>query len=152
MKKVTLIFLFCASIFLYLRQEKDSRLLMVLSDSMKPTIQKGDLILIKKFSTYKKGDIMSFKPDNSPNTITHRIVGIKKENNRYFFTTKGDNNEFEDPYIISDKEILGKVIFQVPFLTIFDQKPFLTEIIFLISMCLGGLLLGKLAGKILKDV
>lgn len=54
------------------------RLLIVRSNSMYPTLKKGDVILIKKYNNYKQGDIVTYAEDSNY-LITHRI--IEKNNN-----------------------------------------------------------------------
>ncbi|MBQ9155492.1 MAG: signal peptidase I [Eubacterium sp.] len=89
------------------------------SESMKPVIKRGDLLLVKRYKNYKPGDIIVFRSDNLPGeknrsisgqsgqaiSITHRIV--KKVQDGYL--TKGDANEQEDPYVIKQDDIRGKV-------------------------------------------
>jgi signal peptidase len=139
-----------AVIGILLKNPGGNKILLVLSESMEPAIKKGDLIIIKKKPSYSKGDIISFKNNADPNIITHRIVKIKMLNGRYYFTTKGDNNEFDDPYPVSEKEILGKVIFKTSFIRIYNNTIFL-QIFLIINMCLGGLSFGNLLGKILQS-
>ena len=76
---------------------------------MKPTIDAGDLIFIKKvdINNLKKGDIISFKNDDI--IATHRIVDIDDKK----VVTKGDNNNIED-YPTDKSDIIGKFIFAIP--------------------------------------
>lgn len=83
-------------------------LLEVVSGSMEPTINIGDLIVINiKEKKYKKNDIITFC-DKEGNFVTHRIISISDKN----ITTKGDNNEVEDG-VISTKNIVGKYVFKI---------------------------------------
>ena len=86
---------------------------IITTDSMRPYIKSGDIILTRKVAEERieAGDIITFYKNGE--VITHRIVEIKEgENNEYI--TKGDNNNTEDKYIIKYEEILGKEIFRVP--------------------------------------
>lgn len=75
----------------------------IVSGSMSPTIEKGDMILVKLDTEYKVGDIVSFKDNDS--IITHRIV----EKNDNYYVTKGDaNNTLDNP--IKEEQILGKTV------------------------------------------
>ena len=59
---------------------------VVLSGSMSPNIQVGDLILVKKVdsTTLNKNDIIAYK--NSANFITtHRIIDVQITNNQRCF-------------------------------------------------------------------
>ena len=75
----------------------------IISGSMSPTIEKGDMILVKLDTVYKVGDIVSFKDNDS--IITHRIVEI----NDNYYVTKGDaNNTLDNP--INKDQIIGKTV------------------------------------------
>ena len=80
-------------------------ILNVVSDSMKPTIEKGDKIVVKKQDSYEVGDIITYI-SNDENLITHRVM--KKYEN--VFITKGDNNNTEDEERVEQDQIIGKVI------------------------------------------
>ena len=85
------------------------------SDSMKPNICKGDLILIKKCDTskLKEGDIITFHTiiDNQYALNTHRIQKIDEVNGVRSYTTIGDNNNgVADQHVISDGDIVGKYV------------------------------------------
>ena len=85
---------------------------MVTSGSMSPTIKTGDLIAIKPQSSYKIGDIITFKVGPSQRDIvTHRIVAYKKEG----FATQGDANNVVDERAVEKKNILGRVILKIPY-------------------------------------
>lgn len=92
--------------------------LAVQSDSMAPTFNKGDLIIIQKCDTSKleAGDIVTFHTiiDNEYALNTHRIAAIDEVNGMRSFTTKGDNNDVADTHIISDGDIVGKYLFALP--------------------------------------
>ena len=88
----------------------------VVSQSMVPKYQIGDVIVVKKVdpSTLKIGDDVSYlgKESNLKGLIiTHRIIDLNYNNNKYYFMTKGISNINEDP-IISEDDIYGKVIYK----------------------------------------
>ena len=90
----------------------------VQSDSMSPTFDQGDLIVIKTCDTSKLqvGDIVTFHTiiDNQYALNTHRIESIDELNGMRSFTTKGDNNDVADTHIISDGDIVGQYVFKIP--------------------------------------
>lgn len=90
----------------------------VQSDSMSPTFDQGDLIVIQTCDTSKLevGDIVTFHTiiDNQYALNTHRIASIDELNGMRSFTTKGDNNDIADQHIISDGDIVGKYVFKLP--------------------------------------
>ena len=93
--------------------------LVVKSDSMAPTFSAGDLIFIKKCdtSTLKEGDIICFHTiiDNEYALNTHRIQKIDTVGDARSYTTLGDNNNgIADTHIISDGDIVGKYVGDLP--------------------------------------
>ncbi len=75
----------------------------IVSGSMSPTIEKGDMILVELGSDYEVGDIISFKDKDS--IITHRIV----QKNDDTYVTKGDaNNTLDNP--IDKDQVIGKTV------------------------------------------
>lgn len=104
------------------------RLLIVKSNSMYPTLQKGDFILIKRNNDYKNGDIITYDYESNY-LVTHRII----EKNNNFFITKGDNNNSEDDKFIQLDNIKGKVIL---ILNRKNQISIFLLMIFLVLFCL----------------
>jgi len=69
------------------------KVLYITNGSMQPTLQPGDLFLVKQdHSDLEVGDIISFQIEGYNDTITHRIVRI---DNGVFYT-QGDANNSED--------------------------------------------------------
>ena len=85
----------------------------IVSRSMEDTINKNDIIVVKKVdkNEINENDIISF--DNGNEIITHRIVEIENINGQTLYTTKGDNNRFEDDEKISFEQIEGKYVFKL---------------------------------------
>ena len=81
----------------------------VISDSMKPAINKGDLVFTKEvsFEEIEVGDVLTFTKDGSGRWFSHRVVRIKEEEKS--FRTKGDNNNVEDPGYTSFDNVVGRV-------------------------------------------
>ena len=77
----------------------------VVSDSMDPTIKKGDVIMVVPQDEYKVGDIVAFH--DSIGILTHRIYS---ENEDGTFATKGDNNRSTDIDTLKQEYIIGKVV------------------------------------------
>lgn len=82
------------------------------SNSMEPTLKKGDLIIDKivDIESLKVGDIISFYDtiDGVEVIKTHRITNITTDQGFYLFNTKGDNNSLPDATLISDVDVIGK--------------------------------------------
>ncbi len=86
----------------------------VTSDSMTPTLNKGDLFLINPFSKGRTGDIIVFKMNG--HWTVHRIYAETSEG----YITKGDNNVATDQQggrsdAIRKEDVVGTVV------TIFDK-------------------------------
>lgn len=92
--------------------------LSVVSDSMAPTFNAGDLIIIRKCdpSTLQEGDIITFHAiiNNEYALNTHRISQIQDQNGVRSYVTKGDNNAIEDIHMISDGDIVGQYVGKLP--------------------------------------
>jgi len=92
--------------------------LIVLSGSMEPSIHTGDIVVSSKvdIKDLKEGDVITFRYEGEKNCITHRITKIMNTEFGMFFKTKGDANEDEDARLVKDSEIIGKVVFVIPYL------------------------------------
>ena len=94
--------------------------LVIVTESMSPTIESGDFIVISKQDEYKEGDIVTYL-DEADMIVTHRIVEI----NDSTFIAKGDNNNIEDNKT-EIKNIYGKVILKssvIGFFVLYLLKP-----------------------------
>jgi signal peptidase len=92
------------------------RSFVVLTGSMEPTVPVGSIVYSQKSSTnaYDPGDIISFKNKNDL-TVTHRIAGKKNSKSGMMYQTKGDANNVTDTDSLPEDKVIGKVIFQVPY-------------------------------------
>ncbi len=72
--------------------------------SMSPTMETGDIVIIKIGDEIKENDIITYKKENV--LITHRVVSIDGDT----VITKGDYNNTEDEPI-QKSNIIGKVVF-----------------------------------------
>ncbi|MFA7533611.1 MAG: signal peptidase I [Tissierellaceae bacterium] len=87
---------------------------VIATGSMKPIINPGDIILVKKITNtrdmedIKEGDIIQFRKDSI--LISHRIIGIEKVGGGNIqFITKGDNNKEIDWEPVSSQNVKGMV-------------------------------------------
>lgn len=90
----------------------------IVTGSMKPMIDPGDVVLIDKMKSVeqlnglKTGDVVQFKQDNI--LITHRILEIVEEDGQNVYRTKGDNNSVEDRELVKAEAIKGIVFKVIP--------------------------------------
>ena len=103
------------------------KVLMVLSGSMEPNIKTGSIVVVKPADDYKIGDMITFGPYSKIKApTTHRIYDIKVVESQPVYVTKGDANNAPDAKEIQEKDILGKVLFSVPYMGYavdFAKKP-----------------------------
>ena len=93
------------------------KFLVVQSGSMEPTIKMGAILMTKPTKDYKIGDIITFKnPEKEQELVSHRIVDLEVKNGKTYYTTKGDANEDPDTGKVAKDEVVGKVLFSVPYL------------------------------------
>ena len=85
---------------------------IITTDSMKPNINSGDIIIINKADkeNLKVGDVITFSQPEG--LITHRIVKIEEDE----YITKGDNNNIEDEKKVKYEQIKGRKVMKIPFL------------------------------------
>lgn len=121
LKSITTIFLVIALpiiIFTLLTSKTDLVLGVksynVLTGSMEPIIQTGSMIFIQPESSYKIGEIVTYKSGDI--TITHRIVDEPIKDGAVYYQTKGDANKSADPKLVAKGQILGAALFHFPVL------------------------------------
>lgn len=85
--------------------------LIVLTDSMYPDIQSGDLILCRtaEAEDIQKDDVISFfdPAGNGTAVVTHKVVEVINEGGRISFRTKGINNNTEDKDPVPAENLVG---------------------------------------------
>lgn len=100
---------------------------IVQSGSMEPSIKTGALVIIKPSDTYSVGDVIMFGEDTKTKVpTTHRIITDEVRSGVFYYTTKGDANEDPDTQVVAQSEVIGKVLFSIPFLGYvldFAKKP-----------------------------
>ena len=129
-----LIFIFIIIILSFISIKSDKafdfigfRVYTVLSGSMKPEINPGDIVFVTNNgkNDLSEGDIITFR--EADNIITHRIVDITKDG----YITKGDNNNSIDLFTVSYENIIGRVLFHIPkigYLIAFLSRPLVMAI------------------------
>lgn len=92
------------------------RPLSIASGSMKPTINVGDVVIIKKCipEEIEVGDIIEFSRDK--NIIVHRAIKVINQDAKYYFTTKGDNNKEKDTELVTEEMLMGKYMFKIKYI------------------------------------
>jgi signal peptidase I len=124
-------------LLIFLIFEKNHELYIVTSNSMVPTLNPGDAVVISHddidhsaFAQLKKGDIILFEvssrtgvSEDSKRTIVHRIKEIDIDSGgKRIVSTKGDANPSSIQgvdYHITEDSYIGKVIHVGPYLGLF---------------------------------
>ena len=88
----------------------------VISGSMEPKLPVGSCVYVKKrkFREIAKGDVIMFLTEEKRLRVTHRVMEIDRENQR--FVTKGDANKDADSSTVKWENVCGVVVFSLPYL------------------------------------
>lgn len=99
------------------------RIFVIASDSMAPTLNRGDLVFASPFSsTIENGTLVVFKsPLNGYQT--HRISGSVETAQGTYYLTKGDANAQVDSILIPEKSVIGPVTTIIPTIGLFFMIP-----------------------------
>ena len=124
---------------------------IVLTGSMKPTLNEGDIVFVKETNKIKENDIIAFREGNA--VITHRVFEVYKENGEEYYITKGDANTDTDQNLLAKEKVEGKYSFKIPFLgliILFLQKPIgIITLFMVLGICL---ILSSIKSKEKEDI
>jgi signal peptidase len=81
----------------------------VTGQSMEPTYETGDLVVVRQQRSYDVGDIVAFRTDGG--VVIHRIVSADGTGG---YELKGDNNDWIDQWRPSDGDVVGKAVVRLP--------------------------------------
>ena len=85
--------------------------LIVLTDSMYPDIQSGDIIICRttEAEDVKEGDVISFfdPAGNGTTVVTHKVIERTEENGKITFRTQGINNNSPDRMSVPEENLVG---------------------------------------------
>ena len=92
--------------------------LIVLTDSMYPEIESGDLIICHtaEAEDIKVRDVIAFfdPAGNGTSIVTHRVMEVVYEDGEILFRTKGDNNNTEDRVLVPGEDLVGVYQNRIP--------------------------------------
>jgi len=96
----------------------------VVSESMVPTLQVGDLLVVQGVvdaseinAAPETGDVIVFrKPTDPSEFIVHRAIDKIHGGDQWFFITQGDNNPGPDSWKVPESDVIGRVVGRVPLL------------------------------------
>jgi signal peptidase I len=92
------------------------RPLTVLTGSMRPVIQPGDMVVDEQIrgDQIRIGDIITFQEPHGDRTITHRVRKVSISEGQARVTTRGDANDKPEKWQIPVAGSVGRVVYQVP--------------------------------------
>ena len=86
--------------------------LIVLTDSMYPVIESGDLIIChtEDAENIQVGDMIAFfdPAGNGTSIVTHRVVEVTELEGKLAWKTKGDNNNTEDRLLVPADKLVAE--------------------------------------------
>ncbi|MEE8599252.1 MAG: signal peptidase I [Dehalococcoidales bacterium] len=127
-------------------------MMVVISQSMIPTLGVGDFIFIQSIDDYDTvvigdppvGDILVFfRPGISEEYIVHRAIGGTLVDDKWVYQTKGDHNTFQDSFTVDQELVVGRVVNRLPILGYFS--------LFIKTMKGFGFILGLMAVSFFYD-
>ncbi len=127
-----ILFSFFGSFLIYfimqIALDTSTPMVVVISGSMEPTINKGDLLFlrgmdpehIKERNSEHEGDIIVYDAsglwEGAPeDPIVHRVIDKFKKDGKWYFITKGDANKAKDEEPVPGHRILGVVVGRIPY-------------------------------------
>ena len=129
------------------------KIMTVISGSMEPAIKMGSLVVVKPTADYKIGDVITFGPVSKTKAPTsHRIFDIKIVDGKPIYITKGDANNGPDTREVFQKDIIGKVLFDIPYVGYavdFAKKPIGFSLIIIVP---AAIIIIDEIKKIIKEI
>ena len=86
---------------------------IIISGSMSPEIEIGDIVITKSDENVDNGKIIAYRKDST--IIVHRVVKDLQINGETMYQTKGDRNTVEDKELVAKSKIEGVVVTKIPY-------------------------------------
>lgn len=87
---------------------------VIISGSMIPEINIGDMVILNDTQDVDIGDIIGFRRDST--VIVHRIIKEMVINGNVLYQTKGDNNNVADTELVEVSSIEGVLVGKIPYI------------------------------------
>lgn len=93
------------------------RFMMVLSDSMIPTVRSGDLVvgMPPELNEIGVGDIVTYRNHLAGRLITHRVIEVTLVGSQRAFITQGDANDIADGSPVLGRDVVAVYSFRIPY-------------------------------------
>jgi signal peptidase len=95
----------------------DARPLVVLSGSMEPALDTGDVVVVQRIAPLdaRRGDIVTFRdPEQPGRLVTHRVRSLRVHDGRVRFVTRGDANNTSERWQVEAGGQISRVLYRVP--------------------------------------
>ncbi|MBQ8027605.1 MAG: signal peptidase I [Clostridia bacterium] len=125
---ITLVFLLTVGVMV-----TGTEVYAVATPSMEDQIPEGSIVFVHSADEYSRGEVITAALSNG-NTFTHRIISVDKEAELIY--TKGDSNPSPDPLPTSLDDVVGKVVFSVPYLGFLSLNFNSSTVIFVLAAVL----------------
>ncbi|MBS7652697.1 MAG: signal peptidase I [Candidatus Bathyarchaeia archaeon] len=129
--------------------------MVVVSQSMVPTLGVGDFIFVARIEDYDAltaaprptGEIIVFSRGGaSEEYIVHRAVEKYLQGGQWWFITKGDNNPFRDSQPVPEERVIGRVVWRIPimgYLPLFIRT--MRGILFIVSIITVAVIIDRIS-------
>lgn len=166
---IVIIFISVFSVYFILQSIFNTQypVVIVISDSMKPNINRGDLLFVRgidpediKNGTIenKEGDIIVFDArglwnDAPEDPVVHRVVNkwYNDTTQKWYFYTKGDANFHIDIAIIPEDRIYGIIFGGIPYIGLIKIVLIDAGLYFYLIIIISVLLIISIIRDIIKD-
>jgi signal peptidase I len=115
MKTALIVLGVLAFLFLFISiASSQLKILTVTGNSMYPAITENDVVVVALAKNENsetlgvhEGDVITYtlRVDEKEVLMTHRIVGIERNNNEVHLSTKGDNLSGVDKYVVTPSQV-----------------------------------------------
>ncbi|MFC1934355.1 signal peptidase I [Chloroflexota bacterium] len=149
-RSVLAVLVLALAVLALLHFSPDYNLYMVRSESMKPAINMGDLIITGPLDGPINGELEPGKIvtyEYKKDLVTHRLESIDGKT----LVTKGDATEDPDPWLVTLSDVRGIYLFKVPYVGYLTNFIRTKEGWFLTIIIPGALLVLWLAKDIVKE-
>jgi signal peptidase len=105
------------------------RPVVVLSGSMSPAIEPGDILVERKIAPRdaRIGDVITFRePAGERRLLTHRVRSVRARGERVTIVTKGDANNSVERFVVAAGDEVGTPAWRIPalgYVTTFVRTP-----------------------------
>lgn len=113
-----------------------NQVMIITSTSMIPVLQPNDLIIVENIpiEQVNPGDIITFQSHMEFGIVAHRAIEIHNEEGHIGISTKGDNIDDPDGWLVQDADFIGKVIKIIPKMGILLVDPVRYSLIAVIAI------------------